>query len=156
MEQPLPKNLADSIPEQLADDALRWWQSLEHAERDELNRLCDARREIFLFETLPDANAPNVEGGKFIPHDDASGFDEWGADYFQHLLDHPELVIVFDPDQRTFHIGCSRHVNARKCFVNGTIAGSFQCPFKTDDCLQHKIRRNRASVGLRPLAKPKS
>ena len=154
MEQPLPQNLADSIPDQFSDDAIRWWQSLTETERKELTQLCDARREIFLFETFSDPDSPKVTGGKFIPHDDAVGFDEWGEDYFQHLLDHPELMIVYDAELRTFHVGCSRHVEARRCFTNGTISTSFNCPFRTHDCLQHKIRQNRPTVRLRPLAKP--
>lgn len=154
MTQSLPQNLADSIPEELAGDALQWWQSLEENERHELTRLCDERREVFLFETFSDPDAPKVTGGKFIPHDDASGFDEWGEDYFQHLLDHPELMIVYDSELRTFHVGCSQHRDARRCFASGEISRAFACPFQTEDCLQHRIRQDRVSVRLRPVARP--
>lgn len=149
-----PSNLTDSIPDALLDDAKQWWTALSESDRDELTLLCDSRRELFLFETFSGDDAPKVTGGKFIPHDNAFGIDDWGEDYFQHLLDHPELMIVYDTELRTFHIGCSRHIDARRCFVAGRMSNTFQCPFDSSVCLMHKIRNNRDSISLRPLRKP--
>lgn len=147
----LPDNLIESIPPPLRPDARAWWESLGESERDELALLCDSRREIFLFETFSEDDSPAVTGGRFIPHDDAFGIDDWGEDYFQHLLDHPELVIAFDPASRTFHLGCSRHVDARRCFAKGEIRHPFNCPFGSRECLMHQILGDRTSVSLRPL-----
>lgn len=151
MTSPLPANLSDSIPAPLIGDAERWWESLKDAERDELAALCDSRREVFLFETFSGEGRPKVTGGKFIPQDQAFGIDEWGEDYFQHLLDHPELMIVYDTQERTFHVGCSRHPAARRCFVDGRISDDFQCPFESADCLMRRILNVSQTVGLRPL-----
>ncbi|QDT65731.1 hypothetical protein [Calycomorphotria hydatis] len=151
MNEPLPQNMADSIPEHLTMDAVDWWESLETSERDELNQLCDARREIFLFETLDEANHRKIAGGKFIPHDDAFGINEWGEDYFQHLLDHPELILAYDAEQRTFHVGCSRHIEARRCFAEGMISKSFQCPFSSGNCRISKILSGRHEVRLQRM-----
>jgi len=147
----LPPNLVDSLPAEIHSDAAAWWQGLTPDDRDELVRLCDARKDVFLFETFSGEDRPKVTGGKFIPHDDAWGLSEWGADYFQHLLDHPELMIVFDPTKRTFHIGCSRHREARRCFATGELVESFVCPFEAAQCLMHALLAGRKAVKLRPI-----
>lgn len=150
--KPLLTNLVESLPEDLIPDAQTWWIGLSADDRDDLSRLCDARKEVFLFETFSDGDdRPKVTGGKFIPHDDAVGFSEWGEDYFQYLLDHPELVLVFEPQMRTFHIGCSRHIAARRCFVAGVVTDTFRCPFDSDRCLMHSLLNGRSTVKLRPL-----
>ncbi len=156
MTSPLPTNLSDSIPDALIGDAERWWHSLNDDDRCELTSLCDSRREVFLFETFSGEDAPKVSGGKFIPHDNAFGINDWGEDYFQHLLDHPELIIVFEPKLRTFHIGCSRHADARRCFVDGGISNDFKCPYGVTECLMHKMLRERNSLELRPIPVRKS
>ena len=149
----LPTTLADSLPSELIGDAESWWETLEAADRDELQRLCDSRKNLFLFETFSDADdKPEITGGKFIPGANEFGVADWGEDYFQHLLDHPELMIVHDPTHRTFHIGCSRHIDARRCFVDGRIAKSFTCPFGADQCLMHRVLGDRSSVNLRPYS----
>ncbi len=150
----LPSSLIDSIPSVLLADAQRWWFSLSDSDRSELKMLCDSRREIFLFETFSgDDDSPKVTGGKFIPHDHAFGINDWGEDYFQHLLDHPELMIVYDPELRTFHIGCSRHITARRCFAEGMVSDQFRCPFDSPECVMHKIVNNRPCMEIRPISK---
>ena len=151
MNSKMPPNLTESIPIPLIGDAELWWESLDESERSELVKLCDSRREVFLFETFSGENSPKVTGGKFVPKDDAFGINDWGEDYFQHLLDHPELMIVYDTDLRTFHIGCSRHIDARKCFVDGSVDQHFDCPFQKSDCLMRTVLGRRESVGLRPI-----
>ncbi len=156
MTSTLPTILIDSLPEDLLDDAVQWWESLDESNRSEVASLCDSRREAFLFETFSGDDSPKVTGGKFIPHDNAFGIDDWGEDYFQHLLDHPELMIVYDTQLRTFHIGCSRHVDARRCFVEGRLSKEFTCPFDSRECLMHKILDHRSAIGLRPVPRPSS
>ncbi len=150
----LPQTLVDSLPSELQRDAESWWQTLSDADQDELTRLCDARKNLFLFETFAEAeNKPQITGGKFIPGANAFGIEDWGEDYFQHLLDHPELMIVFEPVQRTFHIGCWRHLAARRCFVEGKIPESFECPFDARICRMHQVMGERAGVSLRPYTR---
>ena len=150
----LPITLVDSLPAELVGDAKTWWESLDESDRNELQRLCDSRKNLFLFGTFSDADTkPELTGGKFIPGANEFGVADWGEDYFQHLLDHPELMIVHDPVQRTFHIGCSRHIDARRCFVDGSVTESFTCPFGADRCLMHRLLADRPSVNLRPYAR---
>ena len=151
--QSLPETLRSTIPSDLMADAVKWWQALADDDRVSLDRLCDARKDIFLFETFSDADpSPRITGGKFLPHDDAFGIDEWGEDYFDYLLGHPELMIVFEPTRRTFHIGCNRHIDARRCFRNGFIPADFHCPFGATACLMDAIRQARPNIGLKLIA----
>jgi hypothetical protein len=148
----LPPTLQESIPAELTSDAIRWWRQLSEADRAELARLCDARKEVFLFETFdPNNERQKITGGRFLPHDDAIGIEEWGAEYFDTLLCNPELMIVYDPPRRTFFIGCHRHPAARNCFLYGKICAGFECPFDDSNCLMNKIRGDRDSIGLRVM-----
>ena len=78
----LPTTLVDSLPSELVGDAKTWWESLEESDREELQRLCDSRKNLFLFETFSDAETkPEITGGKFIRGANAFGVDDWGEDY---------------------------------------------------------------------------
>lgn len=148
----LPSTLRDSIPTDLTSDAIRWWHQLSESDRTELTRLCDARKEVFLFETFdPNNEQQKITGGRFLPHDDAIGIEEWGDEYFDTLLSNPELMIVYDPPRRTFFIGCHRHADARTCFQHGRISSGFDCPFEDMNCLMKKIRGDLDSVCLRKM-----
>jgi hypothetical protein len=148
----MPSSLRDSLPAHLVADAEDWWAALADHDRVELVRLCDSRKEIFLFETLdPSKENAKISGGRFIPHDDGFGIQEWGEDWFDSLSSNPELMIVYDPHVRTFHVGCSRHIAAQNCFRNGKIGADFRCPFSDPACLMDQIRKNRSAVGLRPI-----
>ena len=154
---PIPTTLSESLPSELMADAESWWQALADADLNELTRLCDARKSLFLFETFSGADyKPEITGGKFIPGANEFGVNDWGEDYFQHLLDHPELMIVHDPTHRTFHIGCSRHIDARRCFIDGAVSKSFNCPFGAQQCLMHKLLGDRLTVNLRPYSMPQN
>jgi hypothetical protein len=77
---------------------------------------------------------PTVKGGRFVPPDDARGLAEWGPGYIEHLLQHPELVLLWEPAQRTFHIGCTRHAAARSCLESGGVPKGFACPVGSASC----------------------
>jgi len=59
----------------------------------------------------------------------------WDEDRFDYYPNHPELVIVWDSERRTFHIGCVAHAAARACWMSGVIPADFSCPFGRSDCL---------------------
>ncbi len=52
----LPSTLRQSIPPELEFEANRWWNELSEIDRADLRRLCDARKEAFLFETFDPNN----------------------------------------------------------------------------------------------------
>lgn len=150
----LPKNLVESLPVQLLDQAECWWRNLSSGDRKEIQHLCDQRKELFLFEMFGDSETERkIEGGKFLPGSNAFGIEDWGEDYFQHLLDHPELILVYETENKIFHIGCTLHSEARDCFSKGKIHGSFNCPFQDKNCRIKKIIGNSKNVFLRRLQK---
>ena len=115
MEQ-FPPDLLAALPKRAGPIVEKWWASLSEADCRRLADLWDERLEVCFFSPKPDANecvdtweeVPTVAGGRFVPHDD-DGRSEWGKGYFEHLLQHPELVMAYDPPRRTFHIGCTQH-----------------------------------------------
>lgn len=138
----LPADLLAAIPPASGGVAQRWWTSLSEADRRQVAGLWDRRREVHFFAPQTDDagridewdQVPVVEGGRFIPRDDAWGLDEWGPGYFEHLLQHPELVLLWEPAQRTFHIGCTRHPAARSCLELGLVPAEFACPIDSPSC----------------------
>jgi hypothetical protein len=65
--------------------------------------------------------------------DDSLGRTEWGQGYFEHLLQHPELVTAVEPVQRVFHIGCTLHIASRNCLSTGNVSADFPCPLEAVD-----------------------
>lgn len=146
-----PSGLFDAIPAEGRPIALAWWESLDDEERGRLSSLWDERLEVRFFAPQADdaggvdpwERVPRVIGGKFVPHDDAWGLDEWGPGYFEHLLEHPELVIVWEPQMRTFHIGCTLHDAARACLESGGVPIDFRCPVGSTACPLLPLRGGR-------------
>jgi hypothetical protein len=146
-----PTDLLAAIPPGSEPVAREWWASLSEADRRQVAGLWDARREVRFFWPQPDAagrldeweQVPRVEGGRFLPPDDAWGLSEWGPGYFEHLLQHPELVLLWEPAERTFHIGCTRHEAARSCLESGRVPVDFACPADSPACPLLPIRGAR-------------
>jgi hypothetical protein len=144
----LPTDLVAAIPRGSEPVARRWWASLSEADRRQLAGLWDARREVHFFSPQADEagrldeweQVPEVEGGRFVPRDDAWGLSEWGPGYFEHLLEHPELVLLWEPAERTFHIGCTQHAAARSCLEFGRVPVQFDCPLDSPACPLLPIR----------------
>jgi len=144
----IPADLLAAIPSGSVGLARSWWSSLLEGERAQVADLWDGRREVHFFEPQADEagrldeweRVPRVRGGRFIPHDDAWGLAEWGPGYFEHLLQHPELVILWEPAARTFHIGCTRHPRARACIESGAVPEDFGCPVGLAGCPSRALR----------------
>jgi hypothetical protein len=137
----LPADLLAALPEASVEVAQHWWASLPDADRGRIAGLWDDRLEVCFFTPQVDATGrvdeweqvPPVAGGRFVPHDDR-GMSEWEPGYFEHLLQHPELVLAYDPPLRTFHIGCTRHPAARACLAAGAVPAEFVCPIASGSC----------------------
>lgn len=146
-----PADLLAAIPAGSEPVARQWWASLSEDDRRQVAGLWDDRREVRFF--LPQADdagrldaweqVPRVEGSRFVPRDDAWGLAEWGLGYFEHLLEHPELVLLWEPAERTFHIGCTRHQPARACLESGEVPADFVCPVGFPACPLKPIRGAR-------------
>ena len=146
----LPPDLRAALPEGAEPVAERWWASLPESDRQRIAELWDNRLEVHFFSPQADdtghvdgwEQVPPVTGGRFVPHDN-DGRSEWGPGYFEHLLQHPELVLAYDPPQRTFHIGCTRHSAARACLMAGAVPAEFVCPVGSAACPLRPLRGSR-------------
>ena len=139
----IPTTLSNVFPEVESQVVEAWWAGLPPDAREEVARLCDERLDACFFGVVADERdhiVPTVHGGRFLPADDAWGFDEWGPSYFDHLMAHPELVLVYDPTLRTFHTGCTRHPAAQACWSAGSVSSDFVCPFESPACLMGPFR----------------
>ena len=158
----LPDDLLAAIPAASAPIAERWWASLADDERGEVAGLWDRRREVHFFTPQADDSGrlddweevPAVKGGRFIPPDDAWGLAEWGPGYFEHLLQHPELVLLWQPAERTFHIGCTRHAAARSCLESGGVPPGFACPAGSPSCPLLPLRGARLTARCNGRGRP--
>ena len=130
-----PPDLLALLPPGAAPAVARWWGALADADRARLAGLWDARVEVRFFAPDPDGldTPPRVVGGRFGPRPD-DGRAEWAPGYFEHLLNHPELVMAVDPASgRAFHF-CTAHPAARACRSAGAVPADFACPLHSADC----------------------
>lgn len=143
---PLPEDLLASLPKGSETVAQEWWTSLSEENRLRIGQLWDERWEVRFF--TPQANeagcvddwehVPEVEGGRFIPSDN-DGRKEWQPGYFEHLLQHPELVLAYEPEHRVFHI-CTQHPAAQTCLAQGHVPFDFACPLNESTCPMVPLR----------------
>ena len=131
----LPPDLSAALPATEDATATSWWDGLSVDQQCELTRLCDPLQDACFFGMdLEGGEPPLVRGGRFIPHDDAWGLDEWGPDWFDYLMEHPEWIELMQP--RQFEQGgvCTLHTTARAALAAGHIPADFNCPFPSTDC----------------------
>lgn len=151
--EPLPLDLLAALPDGAGPVAERWWASLSDADRRRLAGLWDGRLEVCFFSPQENAagrvddweQVPAVSGGRFVPTGD-DGRGEWSPGYFEHLLQHPELVLAYEPPRRTFHIGCTQHGAARACLTAGAVPVDFVCPVGSVSCPLRALRGSRLAV----------
>lgn len=143
----IPADLLAALTDGAGPVAEGWWATLSEADQSRLAELWDERLEVKFFTPQQDdegcvdgwEEVPTVRGGRFIPPDD-DGKAEWQPGYFEHLLQHPELVLAYEPQARTFHIGCTRHAAARSCLKNGEVPIGFVCPVGQARCPLEALR----------------
>lgn len=136
----LPVDLLASLSEGARPVAECWWASLSAADRQRIAGLWDERLEVCFFAPQSDPagsvdtweQVPAVQGGRFVPSDD-DGRGEWAPGYFEHLLQHPELVLAYEPPRRVFYI-CTQHPAAQACVAAGVIPVEFVCPLTEPSC----------------------
>lgn len=151
----LPAELLAALPTAGVSAANQWWASLSESDRSQVGTLWDTRLEVCFFTPQADdagcvdpwERVPTVQGGRFVPSDD-DGRQEWMPEYFEHLLQHPELVLVYEPIRRTFYIGCTQHRDARECLAAGEVPAEFICPVDSTSCPLARLRGSRLTSAL--------
>ncbi|MCE9526155.1 MAG: hypothetical protein K8R36_08890 [Planctomycetales bacterium] len=139
IKQALPYGFLDKCTDAERSDIETWWQSLHNDSQSDVRVLLDRRNDSRAYIYADDESGRRdwhvlPIGDDDLPFDDPEEYErEWQADYFQHLLDHPELAISPDAVVRTFHI-CTAHPAARRVAVDGELTSDFQCPVHDDDC----------------------
>jgi len=146
---PIPPHLTRAFAEVDQRAIAEWWAALDEDHRAEVARLCDRRADSCFFGVVADASQlPEVERG-LCDEDDVRPVQEWAPAHFEYLLNHPELVLIWDQTERTFHTGCTAHRDARACWSNGSVPRDFACPVGRNDCLMRPMRgrtMNRVAV----------
>lgn len=138
IQQALPDTFLEKCTEQERADVESWWRSLNDSSRSDVGVLLDRRNDSRAYIYADDESGNRAWhvlpiGDDVLPFDDPREYErEWQLDYFQHLLDHPELVISQDAVVSTFHI-CVAHPEARRVATDGRLTCEFQCPVNDDD-----------------------
>jgi len=139
----VPEQLIKAFSEVDRKEIEGWWSGLSEGHQAEMATLCDKRAESCFFGIVADeSELPQVVGG-YTEEDEIKPVEDWELQYFEHLLAHPELVIVWSMTTRTFHTGCTAHAAARACWEASQVSRDFACPFGRADCLMKPIRGNR-------------
>jgi hypothetical protein len=136
-----PDDLLAVLPSGSEDVTRSWWDSLSETDRARIATLWDERIEVQFFTPQEDESGttddweqvPCVHGGRFVPTDD-DGRAEWFFGFFEHLLEHPELMLAYElPTHRVIGV-CTQHVAARKCLADGDVPVNFTCPLRDSHC----------------------
>jgi hypothetical protein len=136
-----PADLLAVLPPGSSDVARQWWAALPVEDRNRVAQLWDERVEVQFFTPQENESGavddweqvPTVCGGRFVPSDN-DGRAEWQPGYFEHLLQHPELVMAYESERRVFYLGCTQHPAARKCLADGNVPANFTCPLRDTNC----------------------
>ena len=142
-----PADLLAALPSGAGPVAESWWATLSDADQQRLTGLWDERLEVKFFTPQADDDGcadeweqvPVVRGGRFVPPDD-DGRADWQPGYFEHLLQHPELVLAYEPQARTFYLGCTLHAAARECLAKGRVPTGYECPVGDAKCPLEPLR----------------
>jgi hypothetical protein len=93
----IPSGLLVGLTPSAEDVARDWWNKLPDAARADV---------IALYEPPQAPNSPHrIIGGRILSDDEAAGWREWMAEYFEHLVAQPDSNLVDPPFIRTFYIG---------------------------------------------------
>lgn len=118
----------------------RWWSHLDAETQTQINLLWDTRQDFcaYVFESDETGDAswrrtPVLISGRFYEEDQPTPEEQWNADYFEYLLNHPDVLAVALMKPRTFHI-CSAHQKARDVLKAGKIPADFTCPYASKTC----------------------
>ena len=149
---PIPAQLLRTFGDIDQSEIAAWWSTLSDAHRDEVARLCDAQADTCFFGVVADeSELPEVERG-LCDEDDVRPVDEWAPSHFEYLLNHPKHVLIWDQTERTFHVGCTAHREARACGTLENVSAEFACPFGRADCLMNPLGGRRFRRRHRPAS----
>lgn len=138
IQQSLPNEFLEKCSASEREEVESWWRGLNPESRTEVRVLLDRRNDsrAFVFSTDETGETtwrvlPIVDDD--LPFDDPQVDErEWKIEYFQHLLAHPEQLLL-ETKVRTFYI-CVNHSRAREVAAEGQLSGHFICPAANTEC----------------------
>jgi hypothetical protein len=142
---PIPNHLTAAFADVDQTAIATWWAGLSEGHREEVARLCDTRADTCFFGVVADeSQLPHIEHG-LTDDEEIKPVEQWELCQFEYLLNHPELVLIWDEGVRTFHVGCTAHAHARACWKSGHVASNFACPFANENCLMRPLLGRRVT-----------
>jgi hypothetical protein len=125
---PVPDQLVEGLSKTHAHIADKWWHRLAEDERAVLLALYDPRQDSCEVKS----RRITILVDSSLLSDDEADTDDW-ADFYEYMLDHPEVFPPFDPCFRTFLIGCLDSRHGGHPVVTAASSG-FVCPFNSPFC----------------------
>jgi len=131
----VPANILVKIAEDARPIVRRWWEGLSEKDRRAVTTAGDepVQNRFFTPEPGDSKPMPLILGGRFGPREQPVIGSEWHADYFEYLLNYPELLLNEEPYYPIGRI-CIAHEQARAELATGCIHTDFVCPFSSTEC----------------------
>jgi hypothetical protein len=126
--RPAPAQLVEGLSDSDVYVAQKWWCQLTEDVQGDLTILFDPNQDSCRVRSNEITIIVNSE----LLCDDDENTDDW-ADFYEYMLDHPEVFPPYVPIDRTFVIGCLHSKNGVHWVVQAASAG-FLCPFNSPVC----------------------
>ena len=126
---PVPTQLVEVLTGKDVQTAHEWWHLLAEEQQAELVTLYDSRKDSC---GVRSNQITILVDGELLRDDDEADTDDW-ADFFEYMLDHPEVFPPYVPFDRTFVIGCLYSRHGVHLVVEAASTG-FICPFNSPVC----------------------
>lgn len=143
----LPEAMVSQLPAAALGVIQNWWAGLPEQSREELSVLWDARAASCEYALVQGSGSgpqweamPIQVGVEFMPADDVVDEEAWPVDFYEYLINNPELAIHFNGC--FFHI-CTAHPQARAAVRAGVIEAGFRCPPKDEACRMETLLRHQ-------------
>jgi hypothetical protein len=142
--EPFPEKILCKLDDDQHGIVRTWWGNLTLLQQQEITMDWDEKTETSFFAPLDGESSddmPIVLGGRFVPVESPLVSAYWQSEYFDYLLNNPELLLLEQHVQRTFKI-CIAHEQAREVLRQGCIPFNFCCPFANQDCaIRHLLEQ---------------
>jgi hypothetical protein len=125
---PVPTQLVEELSHEDVQIAHEWWNSLAEEQQAKLATLYDSRRDSCRVRSKQITILVDSE----LLRDDEADTDDW-ADFYEYMLDHPEVFPPHVPFHRTFVIGCFSSKHGGHLVVEAASSG-FLCMFNSPVC----------------------
>jgi hypothetical protein len=125
---PVPTRLVEGLSDEDVQIAHEWWNLLAEQQQAKLATLYDSRGDSCRVRWK---QIPILMDSELL-RDDEADMDDW-ADFFEYMLDHPEVFPPYVPFDRTFVIGCLYSKHGGHLVVEADSSG-FLCPFNSPVC----------------------